>query len=231
MSQYRKPDGSLSSNKADAIRVAPETVLQLARQSSAVIPAEFVLNMALNETGDRGDSWPAANAVDDGGRSIGLLQVSGDEQTRAGVPGSLYDPATNVRVFVGYLAQDLKRIADAAKLDLTRPLKLDAFKYLAWAHNAGVGQPLASIQRYGLDWDKLKARPDQNDYVRNRLIPYAERAVFGAGRYGKGIAGITPLVAALVDATSGSDEGDTAGFLLKAGVGLGVGILLAEALS
>lgn len=230
MSQYRKPDGSLSSNKADAIRVAPDVVLELARQSSAVIPAEFVLNMALNETGSRGDEWPAANAVDDGGRSKGMLQVDDDEQRKSGVAGDIFDPATNVRIFSGYLAKDLAQLAKAARLDLSRPLPLDIFKYLAWGHNAGVGEPLASIQRYGLDWDKLKARP-QNAYVRDKLIPYAERAVFGAGRYGKGIAGITPLVAALVDATSGTDEGDGGDFLVKAGVGVAIGGLLWAALS
>lgn len=177
--RYRKPDGTLSASRADAILIDPSTVEQIAGNSSAVIAPPFVSGIARRETGLAVNEEDTDKNADGTVKAatFGLLQITKAEQARTGIAGDLNDPAVNIAVFCKLMESNLGEIAQAAGFS-TVSIPADAWKYLAWSHNNGIGAVLKSIRTYGMDWNALKARP-QNDYMTQKLIPYAEAATSG----------------------------------------------------
>jgi hypothetical protein len=186
IARWRKPDGTLSTSRADAIRIDLDSLRSIIESVSS-LPVEFMVVMAQNETGDK----PAINQEDtdyyaDGSvkkETFGIYQLTESERNAAGEYGAdLLDPTVNVRVFSTIMERHLATIMETENKRrdglgierLTEPT-IDVYRYLAWSHNNGIGAVTKSIAKYGLDWDALKARP-QNEYMTGRLIPYAERA-------------------------------------------------------
>lgn len=192
--RYRRLDGGLSTNRDDAILVSPAEIIAVAHLASSFPPGLFV-GIAERETAY------ALNEMDtdfkpDGsirGTTYGLFQTS--------------NPADvgNLDSAVATLAYDLDRywiqIAAAARLAKLEPPPRDAFAYLCWAHNEGIGAAIKSIRTYGLDWGELVRRnrreceagahdPDHGaGYVMVRLVPYVTRVLACIDRYPGGLVG------------------------------------------
>ncbi len=181
--RYITSDGSESSSRGDATGIPEGDLIQYWKQVSSRIPAGYALGVAARESGMSGDLYVTnehdtdVKTKDDGSTttydSYGIFQMGKTEAVKAKVPpiaSFLIDPQNNCLCAAVSFESHLDDILDAANLDAPND---DVWCYLAWAHNAGVGEPLTSIKKYGLDWAALKAR-DQNDYMRNKMIPYAE---------------------------------------------------------
>lgn len=202
--RWRRPDGTLSALRADAAYIPQAQVLELARLRLAELAARridhgvaqvapgFVLGIGIRETN------LCANEIDTdyrGGqpldlRTYGLLQLNPLELRDAVRLGALVrpdadlcDPSVNIAAGVALFESMLARILDAAHLAEPTP---DTWPYLAWAHNAGIGEPIRSIAHWGLDWPALTKRPENLDpqgYVCRKLIPYASAACAAALAY------------------------------------------------
>lgn len=180
LAQYRLADGSLSGSRSDAIYTDEATIVRLALQYSSTVPAGFFVGLGRNETGLASNECDT-DFNDDGSvriRTYGVFQLSRDEaifaaSARAAIdPEDLTDVETSVDVCAAVTGAHYRAILAAAGLD-EASATVDVWCYVAWAHNAGLGEPIKSIRTYGLDWNALKARP-QNDYMVGKLIPYAE---------------------------------------------------------
>jgi hypothetical protein len=176
---YILSDGSESSNRGDAAGIPESDLIQYWKAVSSRIPAGYALGVAARESGKAGDLYVTnehdSDTQDSGDvyESYGIFQMGRTEAAKALVSptaASIIDPQNNCLIAAVNFESNLDKILDAAGLDAPND---DVWCYLAWAHNAGVGQPVKSIQTYGLDWAALKARP-QNDYMTNKMIPYAE---------------------------------------------------------
>lgn len=177
-------------------RLTEEEMLEVARRASFGVPVGFVVGMAKRES-----AW-TVNQIDtdydaDGNprpaKTYGLCMITRSEAlaalslTAVDTDG-LLDPDTNVHVLCTILARYRTALEAVAQEGYTEE---DLWCYLAWAHNAGIGQAVKSVRTYGLDWEALKRRP-QNEYVTGRLVPYAEEIRSFAWRY--------------TDATTGAPE-------------------------
>jgi hypothetical protein len=92
--------------------------------------------------------------------------------------------------FVGYLI----RIGKAAGFTLTN-VPRDAYAYAAWAHNAGIDEPLTSIKKNGFNWQRTiernKKAYDAGDkdpehgagYMWLKMIPYANKVLEYVDKY------------------------------------------------
>jgi hypothetical protein len=176
---YIISDGSESNSRGDATGIPESDLIQYWKAVSSRIPAGYALGVAARESGKSGDLYVTnehdTDTQDDGSEydSYGIFQMGKTEAAKALIPplaSFLIDPQNNCLCAAVNFESNLDRILAAAGLDTPND---DVWCYLAWAHNAGVGQPVKSIQTYGLDWAALKARP-QNDYMTNKMIPYAE---------------------------------------------------------
>lgn len=178
--EYAVSDGeggySYSSDRSAADIRDADQIAQLGAQASSLIPAGFFVGAAEKETSR------ATNERDtevNGHVTYGLYQIDTSEQQSAGEGSdgvSLFDPIISTRVFAFIQEQRLRAIADAAGFDISNP-PADAWPYLAWAHNAGLGEPLTSIAKFGFDWAATVKRntAEGNDYMINHMIPYAAR--------------------------------------------------------
>lgn len=159
-------------------RLSEDDMVAVARRAAFGVPVGFVVGVAKREsnwTTNQIDTDYDADGNPRDAKTYGLCMI-----TRAEALGALsltaldtdglLDPDTNVQVLCSLMAKYRIMLEEVAQDGFKEE---DMWCYLAWAHNAGVGQPLGSIQKYGLDWEALKARP-QNEYVTSRLVPYAE---------------------------------------------------------
>ena len=140
-------------------RISESDVYNLLAATGTTIPYTFYLNTAKHEDGLCIDCPPSDN-----GESFGLYQVNVSEQARAGVPGSLYDPAVNTAVFAYLSEYNRSKIRDAVGLGPNDPDPRDMGAYLAMAHNCGLGTVLATLANYPtgdptyLGWNEYKTR-------------------------------------------------------------------------
>lgn len=176
---YVKSDGSESQDRSDATGIDEITLSNLISRYSNRIPIGYFLGVAARESGKSGDLYIAnehdIDTQDDGSTydSWGLFQMGRTEALLAHViptTEQMIDPENNVRCAAYTFERNLDKILAAAGIDSPSG---DIWYYLAWAHNAGVNQPVTSIKSYGMDWQALKSRP-QNEYVTGSLVPYAE---------------------------------------------------------
>ncbi|MCU1280300.1 MAG: hypothetical protein JWM53_3846 [bacterium] len=198
---YVQPDGTRSTSRADAIVAAPFDVVAAAAKYSKFSPRHF-LGTAQHEAD------LALNEVDietTGYTTSGIFQLNFKDEIAAVAPFAdpllLDDAAMLFATQVDRLARALQAAANEAAADPSTPRGVawpdlynpppDAYGYLAWAHNEGLGGnagnggkwgPLDSIAKFGMDWEALKARPDQNDYMRLKMIPYGDDCISG-GKY------------------------------------------------
>jgi hypothetical protein len=170
-----------------------EQLLAVVRANTYGIPVGWFVGMAEREIGGRNVGGPfkwnevAADFNEDGsskgGDTYGLFQVRKSAFAASLSLGALSDsaacdPATNAGAFCRRMNANLSAIRLAAP----NASEFDVWCYLAWSHNAGLGDALRSIANYGLDWDAAKSRP-QNDWFLDRLIPYAEHIATRATDY------------------------------------------------
>jgi hypothetical protein len=206
-------------------QVASADILALALKYTSVIPSGFVLGMTVRESGQKSNELCIDYRADgsERNRTYGLLQLDRGDAILASSLGFLdaapaiadgevfFDPDTNIHAGCLVLESYLRRLQDA---DGGAGVQGDVWRYLCWGHNQGMPAALKSIAKYGMDWGKLVARP-QNDYVRNRLIPYADYIISQMQLYpqtgtdvGGSITGpLVDSVADVVDAVS-TDGGD-----------------------
>lgn len=169
----------LSSSEGGApLYVSQAELEQLVRDNTSVIPVGWFVGTVERESGRKWNEVDTDYDADGNPRTgkdtYGLCQVRKSEFVQALSIGAISDesacdPATNLSAFSNLMGRNLAAIRTAAP---DAP-DFDVWCYLAWSHNAGLGGVLKSIATYGLDWEAAKARP-QNDWFRNRLIPYAE---------------------------------------------------------
>ncbi len=163
-------------------------IARLARAATAKLPPGLIVGVALRESGFK---WNEVDAdLYDSGeekplRTYGLCMINVREAANAIVffnplnpAPALCDPARNVAAGCVTLRGHLEAIASAAGFDPDAPPR-DAWPYVCWAHNGGLGAALGGISKYGFDWERMKARniAEGNDYVINHLIPYAEKVL------------------------------------------------------
>lgn len=177
IAMYRLPDGSLRAGRTNAILTTPAVIVSLAAPYWGNRSPGFFAGVADRET-TFAINEEDTDFNDDGitikRKTYGPFQsdVSTDSVTTEGQLGP------GVKRFVVDMIKNLEAIAKVAKFDAANPPR-GAYPYLAWSHNAGLGGvpgkfgPLDSIKAYGMDWEQLKAR-DQNDYMRKRMIPYGD---------------------------------------------------------
>jgi hypothetical protein len=177
IAMYRLPDGSLKAGRANAILTTPAVIVSLAAPYWGNRSPGFFAGVADRET-TFAINEEDTDFNDDGltvkRKTYGPFQsdVITDSVTTEGQLGP------GVKRFVVDMIKNLEALAKAAGFDSANPPR-DAYAYLAWSHNAGLGGvpgkfgPLDSIKAYGMDWEKLKTR-DQNDYMRKRMIPYGD---------------------------------------------------------
>lgn len=186
LTQFRRPDGTLSDHAADAIVIQPEQVIEFVTPLYKTVPPGFFLGVALRECSH--DGKMCANMVctdfDEHGRprpllTYGILQINTDELKEAIALGNtnspdanLCDEMVNLAVGVTLFEKKASEIASAGKIC---GITLDVLRYTAWGWNAGMSEPLKSISRFGLDWDALCNRDEnkKSPYMSQRMIPYA----------------------------------------------------------
>jgi len=170
---YRRDNGSDSQNRSDAVTVGPDDIVS-SLGSTFLAPGLFIgiakreTNFAVNEHDIDYDE--GGNVVR---HTYGIFQLDD--------PSDLGDLSAACSDAIATFERYANDVMSAAGLSsMTR----DAYAYVCWAHNAGEGngQAIDSIRAYGLDWEALKSR-QQNDYVRNRLIPYAEAVMSYVDQY------------------------------------------------
>lgn len=185
-------------------------LLDVVRANTSGIPVGWFVGMAEREIGGRTLEGPfkwneVATDYDSegdvkGGDTYGLFQLRKSTFVEVLSSGAISDesacdPAKNAAAFSRKMNNNLLAIRLAAP---SAP-DWDVWCYLAWSHNAGLGDVLPSIARYGLDWDAAKARP-QNEWFRTRLVPYAEWIANRAADYpelGRGTNTMLPRLAVL----------------------------------
>lgn len=169
--EWRKPDGTWSTHRVDAIHVTRADVLAaVASAGGSPLPGSFFLGTAQHEStfaiNERDTEPPDIR----GNRFVswGIYQLSKDEHRRAGVPDdddtmlSLLG-ATRALLFhaARYRASIRRHIG--TKPDEPDPHDLPA--YVALAHNQGLGVwdangrgALGTIYRHGVDWTRYDHR-------------------------------------------------------------------------
>ena len=171
-----------------ARNLSESQVVALARACAFGVPVGFIVGMAKRESG-----W-TENQIDtdydsDGNarenKTYGLLMVSRPEALGALSLASidtdaLLDPATNIKVLCTITARHRTVLAAAASNQYTEE---DMLRYLCWAHNAGVGDPLPGIRQHGLDWQAALDRNPAGGYVRGRLARYTDEVIEYVRRY------------------------------------------------
>ncbi len=172
------------------VRVAPSDVVTAWVAVTARIPATFALGVAQHETDLRTDE---EDTETDGTVTTGIFQLTRSEAVRALRPAAdLTDLAESCAVFATIMESNLDALRDAAGLsDDAAFFARGGAAYLAWSHNAGLGQARTSIQRYGLDWSALKARA-QNGYMVQRMEPYGDDCLTGGRYWTSELAAIVP---------------------------------------
>lgn len=165
-------------------RLSDDDVLAIARRSTFGLPIGFFLGMAIRESGKATNEIDTDYDADGNPRSAktyGLLQITQSEAAAALSLAAvdtdqLLDPDTNLYVgastFDAYSAA-LAAAGFAAGAGGLPYVEDDVRKYVALAHNIGIGSATRSVATYGLDWSALVARP-QKDLFRQRQIPYCE---------------------------------------------------------
>lgn len=211
--QYRRPDGSLTTDKSAAIRVSPAEVA--AAVAGSLVPESYYQGSAKHESGY------AINEVDtepSGFKSYGIWQISEEEAASRGGLGEWWTLEAAARVFVPLAESRTQTILGWFNSTITTAPP-DLWAWLAFGHNRGMGGPsttkglYAVVKRHGLDgWDDYK-RNNPGDAI-NR---YGDDCLpgFSASR----------TLDAIVDAVTGagSDDDDDSG----AGGGLLGGIAIA----
>jgi hypothetical protein len=157
----------------------------IVRANTSGIPVGWFVGMAEREIGGRTVGGPfkwneVASDFDENGYSkgadtYGLFQLRTSTMISALSLGALddesaCDPATNAAAFSRKMGTNLLAIQAAAPGSPA----FDTWCYLAWSHNAGLGDCLPGIVKYGLDWEAAKTRNGNNAWFQSRLIPYAE---------------------------------------------------------
>ena len=168
-------------------RLTEEQMVEVARRATFGVPVGFVVGMAKREsawTVNQIDTDYDAEGNPRPAKTYGLCMITQAEalaalSLAAVDTDQLLDPDTNVSVLCTLLARYRTALEAVAQEGYREE---DLWCYLAWAHNAGIGQAVKSVRTYGLDWEALKARP-QNEYVTGRLIPYAEEIRSFAWKY------------------------------------------------
>lgn len=186
---YVKSDGTETQSRSDGAEGIPEdTLIQYWKSVSNIIPAGYALGVAARESGKLDDGTYVTNerdedTQDDGSTktTYGIFQMNKAEAALAAVffsQSSMLDPQNNCLIAAVTFNSHLDDIISAAQ-DYDENWTdngVDKWAYLAWAHNAGVGEPVTSIKKYGLDWEATKTRNQQenNAYMVKKMIPYAE---------------------------------------------------------
>lgn len=173
-----------------AIQWSEDQVLEAARRVSFGVPVGFILGMAIRESGLKINEIDTDYDEDGNPReaqTYGLLQIRRSEALTAlsltAIDAEeLVDPETNIKVACTVF--DKYRVAlDAA----AQPgyAEEDMLRYLCWAHNAGIGNALPSVVRYGLDWQATLARNSPGSYAGpgGRLQRYTDTVVEKANLY------------------------------------------------
>ncbi len=199
-SQWRRPDGTISNSRADALYLDGGQILELARASSIVVPPGLILGVCENETGGQGDNPLGCcynqidHDLDDNGEILGstygLGQVSRADAFYAIKIGAVLDPAaeltdpeTNILVLAARLRSYAEKLASAAGVDVDDPPR-ELWAFTAAAHNGGMGvdadassgkkRALAFVQTVGLNWSAIAANPPfgLTTWITTRLNPY-----------------------------------------------------------
>ncbi len=182
-SRYIRPDGTEGSNRSqDALCISEGDLILFCQSYSSRIPPGYFLGVAQRESGMIGDQYVTnehdTDYQDDGStrETYGIFQMNKTEALKAHViptADALIDPENNIKCAAINFELNLDRILEASNFTA---INEDVWRYLAWGHNAGIGDPVKSIQRFGLDWQAAISR-DQNEWFMGRLVPYTDAIV------------------------------------------------------
>jgi hypothetical protein len=186
--QYRLADGSIVSGRVNAIILDEGAIVSYASQYTSVLALGLLVGTANHET-NRAQNEIDTDYNDDGSLRLttyGLYQNSWDDAVRAKKLGAIFapgaqltDPDAATQVMCSVYESYFQQLASASGFDTSNPPR-DVYAYLYWAHNAGIGNALASIalhandsnfQNNGMDWSAVTGPSQTSSYILNTLAP------------------------------------------------------------
>jgi hypothetical protein len=170
------------------VQLSEADVVELARAHGFGVPVGWIVGVAKRESNwspnqidtdfdEEGNPRPA--------KTYGLCMIRRSEALTAlsltAIDTSgLLDPATNIKVLSTVTARHRTLLSAAAPNEYSEE---DMLRYLCWAHNAGPGDSLPGIRKYGLDWQAALARNPAGGYVNTRLRRYTDAVIDFVNRY------------------------------------------------
>ncbi len=170
-------NGGRSSDKKDAIVVNQNKLIGLALWLSTRIPPQFFVGTAKHES-----EFIVNKIVTDNGTTFkGLFQLTDASAGAVGMPNAdLFSAfyATTTAVFLYEKRLDVI-ITEALKKQTTIKDE-DVWAYLAIANNQGPAAAVASISKYGLNWESYKERNPKSKFV---LSGYGDDVITGGSTW------------------------------------------------
>lgn len=222
MAQYRKPDGTFTTDPSWAQHIAPLDVLTIWLQLSSVIPGRFIIGTVGHESGFKTNERDPGDQSD-GSPSDGLTQCSRAEAIKAGKPlADLFDPEDNLSVFAITQHRNLDKLHDLfAKHPLDTPSDLWAWLSMCW--NQGYGAVLKSVNANGASYSGKGGYRDRNKALVKpgfngpNIIAYCDDVITGGKWYDPSWDSLTP---------SGGNVSDPLNVAIGIGAGVAAGLLL-----
>lgn len=227
--QFKKPDGTFTTDRSYAHHLAPSDVLGIWRGLSSDIPGRFIIGTVEHESdfivnertpGDQGDGTP----------SDGLTQASRAEAIKAGKPlADLFDAAENLTVYAITQHRNLSELHDLiAGKPLGSPSDIWAWLSMAW--NQGMGSASTgkgvrgSIAKHGPDYSGPGGYRERNKSLQHpgfngpAIIAYCDAVISGGKYWQPSWDTLPPADGSTTDPVSvalGIGAGIAAGILLK----------------
>jgi hypothetical protein len=192
---YIDSEGNEQSSRSQyAVGITEGDLILYAQAYSSRLPPGYFIGVAKKESGVIGDLIVTnEHDVDDQRNdetgetrqynSYGIFQMGKTEAIKAHVlptADALIDAENNVKCAAVNFESNLDKILAADRENRNdsgdREIDNDVLRYCAWGHNAGISEPVTSIEKYGLDWNSAISR-QQNDWFVNKLIPYTDEII------------------------------------------------------
>jgi hypothetical protein len=185
--QFRKPDGTFTTDSSYAEHIAPSDALGTWLGLSSTIPGRFIIGTIQHESdfiknerspGDQGDGSP----------SDGLTQASRAEAIKAGKPlADLMDVDDNLAVYAITQHRNLDKLRS---LIAGKPLgdPSDVWAWLSMCWNQGFGAVQTSINKYGAAYSGAGGYRERNRGISHAgfdgpaIIRYCDDVISG-GKY------------------------------------------------
>jgi hypothetical protein len=221
--QFRKPDGSFTTDRSYAHHIAPSDALAIWRTLSSTIPGRFIIGTIQHESdfivnerspGDQGDGSP----------SDGLTQASRTEAIKAGKPlADLMDAEDNLTVYAITQHRNLDRLHDLiAGKALGDPSDVWAWLSMCW--NQGFGAVQTSINKNGAAYSGAGGYRERNKnlvhagYDGPAIMRYCDDVISGGKYWQASWDDLPPADGSVSDPVNvalGIGTGIAAGILLK----------------